>query len=450
MFLAKPKTASPSLAAGLTVFLATACVITVAPRPARSDPPRDAPRKAVVETLKTSDFRRTTNLVGTVEASESVDLYPRFSGSLTSLKVDIGDAVKRGQVVAEIDAAELTADLELSKAQVAQAMARVIRAQAAFKVVETSMEAVKAGVEIDVKAQERCESLLQLQEKKFARYKDLLARSAIPQQIAEEQEQQVETAKAALAEAKAKAILARAGIVEADARREEAKADIEEVRADLRIAELDLRKAQILWQSNTIVAPMDGVVTHRFYHSGDFVRSGEGGSAPLITIIATGRMRVVIEVPDRDVPFLDKGDHATVRLNAIPDREFQGTVSRTAYAENPASQTLRTEIDLDNSDGRLRPGQFGVVSVLLVNRSHVLTVPASALVERGAGDQAACYRVVEGRAVRTAVKTGDNDGTRVEILDGVKEGDAVIADPGPGIKDGQAIEAGTTDQAEKK
>ena len=431
MFLTKLKTVSASLAAGLTVFVAAAFVVSLAPRPARSDPPparpafRDDPRRVVLETLRRSDFGRTTTQVGTVEASESVDLTPGRPGRLQSLKADLGFPVKRGQVAAELDAAELAAELETSEAQVVLARTRMSRAQAGMRVAEASLEVVKAGMDVDDKAQERSESTLRYHEKKSARYKELLRKNAATAEIAEEEEQQVETARTALAEVKARAAAARARTAEANARREAAKADIEEATAELRVAEAGLRKARLLRESAAVVSPLNGIV-------------------------GTGKIRVAVDVPDRDGPLLDKGDRATVRLDAIPGREFQGTVSRTAFAVDPAKQTLRAEIELEDTDGRVRPGQTGAVTILLQNRSDVLSVPAAALVGRRTDGVADCYRVMEGHAVLTRVKTGAENGTRVEVLGGLREGDTVIADPGTEIKDGQAIEAEPTNPAQKK
>ena len=111
-------------------------------------------------------------------------------------------------------------------------------------------------------------------------------------------------------------------------------------------------------------------------------------------------MRVVVLVPDRDVPYLDEGDPVTVQIDALGARGvFQGRIARTAYALDQ-DRTLRAEIDLPNADGRLRPGQFGRVEIELETRENVLTIPSSAIMSGSSDDTANCYRVAGGRAVQ--------------------------------------------------
>jgi multidrug efflux pump subunit AcrA (membrane-fusion protein) len=91
-------------------------------------------------------------------------------------------------------------------------------------------------------------------------------------------------------------------------------------------------------------------------------------------------MKVVVNVPDRDAPFLDKGDPVKVETDAVEGRKFVGGIARTAFAEDPVTRSLRAEIDLDNSDGRLRPGQAGRVTISLRARD-ILAIPVTALFE---------------------------------------------------------------------
>ncbi|MGP0063171.1 MAG: efflux RND transporter periplasmic adaptor subunit [Isosphaeraceae bacterium] len=185
--------------------------------------------------------------------------------------------------------------------------------------------------------------------------------------------------------------------------------------------------------SARVIAPIDGIVTGRNYHVGAVVRTGASGeSEPLLTIVQTSRVRIVVEVPDRDAVFLDKGAPATFRPDALPDRAYKGTISRTAVAEDKG--TLRAEIDLDNSDGRLRPGQAGHVAIALADHSEGLTIPVSAVLEDGDGPQArdsqSCYRVKEGRTVRTPIRLGQliPDASMDEVIGGLGEGDTIVAD----------------------
>ncbi len=183
-------------------------------------------------------------------------------------------------------------------------------------------------------------------------------------------------------------------------------------------------------------------MTERNASPGDFVHAATDGNArPLLTIVRADKVRITVKVPDRDVPRLDRGDPATIRIDSLPDHVYHGKVARTAFAIDPEDRTLRTEIDLDNADGRLRPGQYGSVAITLQSRPDVLTVPASAFVVRDRDAGGVVFRVVDGHAVRTRVKRGQDNGRRVEITEGLKEGETVIVSPEvKKIMDGQEVE----------
>ena len=108
-----------------------------------------------------------------------------------------------------------------------------------------------------------------------------------------------------------------------------------------------------------IVAPFDGVVTHRTFHPGALIRSAtEGGQQPLLTVKRTDLMRVVVLVPDGDVVLTKVGDTAVVSVDALGGRSFTGTLARIARAED-AERMMRVEIDLPNPDNVLCDGMYG-------------------------------------------------------------------------------------------
>jgi HlyD family secretion protein len=151
------------------------------------------------------------------------------------------------------------------------------------------------------------------------------------------------------------------------------------------------------------------------------------------------KVRVVTYVPDRDVPYTDVGDEAEIRLDALPGEVFKGKVSRFSETEDPQSRTMRTEIDLPNPDGRLREGMYGIATIILQDNSSNLTVPAAAVTGRSeSGSKASVYIVRDGKAHKTPVTIGADDGIRVEVLTGLKVDAAVIRDSGM-ASDGMAV-----------
>ncbi len=148
---------------------------------------------------------------------------------------------------------------------------------------------------------------------------------------------------------------------------------------------------------------------------------------------------VTVGVPEMYAASVDPGDPAVIRLQALPGRPFEGKVTRTAYALESKSRTLRTEIDLPNPDGKLHPGLYAYVSLALDEHKDVLTVPSTAVGRDGA--KAFCVGVRGGKAVRLAIEAGLNDGTKTEILSGLNEDQVVVKTYAPSLTDGQPLEA---------
>jgi RND family efflux transporter MFP subunit len=449
MFFAKLKTLAACFSALLCLLVVSTMLISALSRLARSSPPDGArpseagqEREVIVQSVGRSDSQRSTTQPGTVKAYEWANLVPRLSGYVKTMNVDIGDSVKRGQVLAEIDPPELEAERERARAVMEQARARVTTAQAAVVLARSSIEVEKAKGETVAARLNGANSALRYRENTFKRLKELASKNAVEQRLVEETQDGVETARAALTEAKAQLVSARAAVDEANAKVHAAQSQVVEAEAALRAAEADFHKATIMFDATRILAPMNGIVTMRGNHVGDFVRPATTSAIePLFTVSRTDKMRVVVGVPDGDSPFLDKGDRATVRFDALGNRVYHGAVSRTAMSEDTSDRTERTEIDLDNADGSLRSGQFARVTIILQNRLNVLSLPSSALVSRSEGRKAVCFRVVDRRAKRTELKIGEEALGLVEVVDGLEQGDQVIVNPDAGLTDGQVVSA---------
>ncbi|MBX6311759.1 MAG: efflux RND transporter periplasmic adaptor subunit [Isosphaeraceae bacterium] len=394
-------------------------------------------RRVKVETLKKAPFPRTTVVVGTAQASVSADLYARVSGTLKSQSVDIGDVVRRGQVLAEIDAPDLRIDLARARAVSERAKIRLHQVKAAVAIAQAMLEGDEAKVEQAQAEAARTEAARDFRESQLRRYEGLEKVGAGEHRLTEEARSHFMEAQAAARAAKAQLRAAEASLVQSQTKLEASQADIREAEVDVRVTEADLAKAQVLLDATKIISPLDGIVTRRSYNVGDYVRATGGNVAPVFTILRTDPIRVVAQVPERDVPFLDRGDPAIIRFDALVGRTFRGRVSRTAVDLDRDTQTLRAEIDLTNPDGHIRPGMHGSVTIILQEEGpEASTIPTSAAFPSPHGWT--CFRVVDGRAVRTPIQTGWDDGQRIEVLEGLREGDIVITDR-RGIEDGQAV-----------
>lgn len=391
---------------------------------------------------KRGGLSRTTTQPGVLHAFEYADLYAKASGYLTAQVVDIGDTVERGQVLAEIYDPERKQAAEEAAAAVEQAKAQVRQAEAKVSMSEAAVASAKAVLHQKQAQVSKYTAATKFRQKEYVRHIELTQQRAIDFRLADEKQKEYESALSAEKEANAEVEAAEAGLAEAVADVVTAKANVAAARANVRLLEAREESANILVQYLQLTSPYDGVVTNRNYHRGAFVQSAEQGhSLPVLSVARTDRMRVVVYVPDRDVPLLDRGDEAVVLIDALSGEEFRGTVSRYSQYEDPANRTMRAEIDLENPTGRLREGMYGGVTILLEPPSEHLTVPSGALHERAAGGSGKLF-VVHGDVAReTAVRVSRDNGILAEIIDGLSDDDQVVVSYSGSLEDGEPVEA---------
>lgn len=404
-----------------------------------------------VETVRLSKggITRTSTQIGSVHPYEEADLYAKVSGYLSKLNVNYGDRVKRDQVLAEIDDPEIVADAEKAAADVCQAKAAVAQALAFIEAAKAESVATASGVQVAVAEVGRYVSMSSFHSKKYERYKKLVKNQAIPQEIADEEEESYESARSNEHASKQSVLKAKADLVASQARVKKAEADLDEAKANVSVAAAKQARADAWLRYTKIRSPYDGLVTKRNFFRGAFIRSAsEGGTIPLLTVARTDEVYVVTEVPDRDVPLTNVGDVAEITLDALGSKVFKGKVSRFAETEDPTSRTMHTEIDLPNPKNELRAGMYGIAKIFLDSAVKSSTLPESCLVGESKGDKADLYVIKDGKAKKTRVEVGSDDGIRVEILSGVTPQDDVIVNPST-VSDGASVRSARDGAAAK-
>lgn len=401
--------------------------------------PKNLPSVTLVK-VKRGPLTRSTTQPGSLIAARSTDLYARVAGYLASLEFDIGTHVMQGQTLATIDAPELKAELTRQDALTRHAEIKVRRARAGVNAARAAIEVEKARLAEAKNGVESAESTLHYRKSERDRVLRLVQQHSLEQKLADEQLARYDAAAAALAAARPKVQSVEAMLKQRQAELEDAEAALEEAELDRVAASADSDRAGKMAKHTRIIAPFDGIVTQRNFHPGDLVRPPDGPNArPIFTITQEGRMLVVVRVPSNDVPFLDLGDPATMRLDAYPGRTFRGKVARMDYAIDPKDRTLHTEIDLPETDIKLRPGQFGQVTIDLETLPDKLSIPIGAYGNDNEGTY--IYRLEGDRAVRQGIKVVENIGGRVVIEEGLKEGDQILypASPVFGLRDGSKV-----------
>jgi multidrug efflux pump subunit AcrA (membrane-fusion protein) len=226
---------------------------------------------------------------------------------------------------------------------------------------------------------------------------------------------------------------------------EKAVVDIDVAAARLKVSSADEQRLEALLGYTRLESPYEGIIVLRNINTGDFVLPATGDpsasnrspdqsgakAAPLYVVARTDVVRVYVDVPESQANYIvsdvdrKAGDKrpvtkATVRIAAFRDADLDATVTRSSWALNMKSRTLRAEIDLPNPDSKLLPGMYAYGKVL-IERPKVLSLPDSAVVEDG--NQTCCFVYRDGKAVKTALQIGLRVEGWVEVLK-KKTGDA--------------------------
>jgi membrane fusion protein (multidrug efflux system) len=311
--------------------------------------------------LKKGEIVRRVTLPGNVMAYQEATIYAKVAGYLKSIAVDKGDSVKAGDVLAEIEAPEMLADLVKEKAE-AEA------AQMDFKRVS--------------EAQHKASDLV------------------TPQTVDA---------------AKAKADVARAGV----------------------------QRIESLLDYAKITAPFAGMITKRWVDPGALIpaatSSSAAKSAAVVTLMDFSTVRVDVAMPDTEAPLVKKDLPVKVTVDELPGRNFDGTITRFAYALDESTKTMATEIEIANPDLALRPGMWAKVQIDLQKKTDAQLLPAEALVTEK--NKISVFVVRDGKAQKASVKTGFDDGINVEVTGGLTSNDVVILTGKQAVTDGQTVKA---------
>lgn len=328
--------------------------------------------------------------VGTVRARTSVQLASRVMGYVREMKVNAGDRVSAGQLIAVLDARDLEAGVQ-------QANAGVIEAQSAIPEADNGIAAAKANLE--------------LSQVTYKRMKDLYDQRSISNQEFDEMTSRLK--------------LAQANYDTALARRQQLDAKIKQAESVRNSAEITRGWAEIR-------APFTGVVTEKRASAGDMAAPG----TPLLTIEQAGAYQLEVPVEEVRLGVIRAGQAVSVKLDAF-DQAIPAKVSEIMPAIDPASRSFIAKIFLP-PDPRLHSGLFGRTRFVLGTR-EAIAVPRAAVAEIG---QVRNVLVAENGVARARMLSlGEVQGDLIEVLSGVSAGDRIVNPRPSNVSDGSRIEA---------
>jgi len=331
--------------------------------------------------VKANAAPRVVDLPGNMQAFDAATLYARATGYIAQRNVDIGSRVHKGDVLAVISAPDLDQQLEQARAQLLQMQASLQQAvaQRAFAHVTNQ------------------------------RTSKLVTEGWASRQQGDQDRTTFSTKSAAV------------GVAQANVAAAQAAVD--------RLVELT--------GFEKVTAPFDGVITARDVDVGNLVTADATTGTSLFSIAHTDVLRVQVYVPQEDFFGLKDGQDATLTVPQLPGKTFHGRVARNAASLASTTRTLLAEVDVDNRDGALSPGLYGIVHIEEPRQNPVVTVPSQAVIFDKNGLSVA---VMEGDhiVIRHLDVAADN-GATLDVRAGLKDGDQVILSPPIDAADGTKV-----------
>ncbi len=377
-------------AIGTMVALGLLVVVGVFPRlAARAASDRDwrqaatdVPKVATVTPIRSAGTR-TVTLPGSLEPVQETTVYARTNGYVRRFLVDIGDAVKTGQVLAEIDAPEV--DQELAQARAAANQSTAILEQA-----RTRSELAR----IEMK-----------------RYASLAPTGAVSQQETEQHQATLDSE----------------------------QANVRAAKASLMSSNANIRRLEDLQRFSVVTAPFSGTVTSRTTEVGQRVTSGLGAGEALFRVANVDTMRVFVSVPQRYAPSVRVGAKASVSLREFTGRSFEGIITRTANELDSKTRTLLTEVRVDNASRTLIAGMYATVSFRAERVDTPWLVPATALATTAEGTRVAVAN--RGAIHWKKIEIESDEGDQIAVSSGLDESDAVVVRPSDHLVEGMRVQA---------
>ncbi len=381
-------TGHPFVVLGVIAFFAvTALVVFRLSTGAKTDPQKT--RLITVGTVSPlkEDLDIRLRYTADISPNQVVNLFSRVDGYVAKLHVDKGDFVRAGQLLMEIDHTDYLHAVNQAKANLAAGNAKVAQQKAALRNARLTLDRMQA----------------------------LIKDQFVSQQDLDNAQVNFDAAVAAL----------------------------ESLDAQVKQMEVALAQADTNLTYSYIRAPFAGYIAERNLDTGAYVTGAASStstmSRSMLSLHDIDRVRVLIEVVEKDIPMIQIGQKAGLRAEAYPDRVFEGQVTRIVQALNRETRTMTVEIDLPNKDRRLKGGMFARVEVIVGTHRQAVQIPIDAVSRLE--DTQYVFVVRDGKAQRVNVEIGVRNDNRVEITKGLTGDETVIVSGKDLVHDGTPVQA---------
>jgi HlyD family secretion protein len=325
-----------------------------------------------------ADLSEQITVVGNLIGAATVAAAPKINGRLASVNVRMGDPVREGQTLAQVEDSEIREQVRQAEASFAVAEATVRQREADLRFAETNLD----------------------------RSRNLFERQLIADQAMDD----------------------------AESRQQAAAAQVDLARAQLAQSQARLEELRIALSNTTITSPVTGFVGSRILDPGAWVTP----SSAFLSVVDISTVRLVANIVERDLRRIAAGQQAEVDVDAYPGEQFAGRVARVAPVLDPATRTAQIEVDIPNPDGRLKPGMYARVRFTVEERENALVVPANAVVT--IDGRLGVFMPGEGETAEfRPITTGLQDQTFMEVSAGLQEGDSIVTTGAAALRAGDRI-----------
>jgi multidrug efflux pump subunit AcrA (membrane-fusion protein) len=363
--------------------------------------------KVSVKVIKanTGSVASNASFKASLEASEEGTISNKIGGKVVQVSFEDGQTVSAGQTLAKLDDTDIRNNIKADEAQLAAA-------EAAFKSAQSTANSAQFGVnkpQID----------LGTAQNNYNRTKALYDQGAATKVDFENAQAQLSSAESALESARASA--------------QASSISTETQKAGIQTAQTNLDNLNQSLQNTVITAPTSGVVSGKSITVGQYLSPG----AALGKVENISPIYAVIEVKDSDLSYVKLGAKAKFKLSDTDSTEYDGVVKSIDAAADPTSRVFKCKVQIDNKDGKLKPGVFGNIKIATDESKKAITLPLKAI-----GGSSGNYYIFinnNGTAKKQTITTGEISEDTVEIKSGVKIGDGVICTNVSTLQDGDAV-----------
>lgn len=406
---------------------------------------------------------------GKVQPVRSVNISPKNPGIIADLRVEQGETVEKGQILAYMDNSEIKmrilqyqANVEQTKAQLAESEAgsrseEINSAKARLSQAQSQLAIIRAGNRSQEIEQARAvvdaaKSRLDLTQSRLKRYQNLAKAGAVSQDALDQYISENRSAVANLQEAERRLSLQKAGNRDQEIQRQEAVVmqerealrklengnrpeQIARLRAAVNVAKAQLKQQQVQLEDSIIRAPFAGIITQKYANTGAFVTpttsasTSTSATSSSIVALATG-LEVLAQVPEIDIGRIKQGQEVEIFADAYPDQLFKGRVhliAPEAIVEQGVT-FFQVRVMIDNGADKLRSGLNVDVTFLSDRINNTLMIPSVAILTED-GKTGVLIPDENNKFQFREIKIGAQIKNETQILEGVKEGDLIFISP---------------------